>query len=88
MVSQNSEQRQLYDARLKFQRDEAARLELALSEGIEKGIEKGSLLGRISLLQELLGVAESNRQELASYTEAQLSELVEQLKHQLRTRSV
>ena len=32
MISQNPEQRQLYDARLKFQRDEAARLEGAIND--------------------------------------------------------
>ncbi len=100
MVSKNPEQKQLYDARLKFQRDEAARMESALEqgraegrdeglrEGIEKGIEKGELLGQIKLLQSLLNVSRPTRAELKKYSEVQLSELVEQLKLQLRTRGV
>ena len=99
MISKNPEQRQLYDARLKFQRDEAARLEAARIEGIEKGrdeglregigiekgIEKGEIFGCITTLQGLLGLVESSRDELSRYNEDQLSDLVEQLKHQLRT---
>ncbi len=58
MVSKNPQQRQRHDARLKFQRDEAARMESAHGEGIEKGrlegIERGELLGQIKLLQSLL----------------------------------
>ncbi len=96
MVSKNPEQRQLYDARLKFQRDEAARMESAhdeglregIEKGIEKGIERGELLGQIKLLQSLLKVSRPTRAELAKSTVAQLSELVDKLKHQLRTRTV
>ena len=108
MISQNPEQQMRYDARLKFQRDEAARLELvreeALREGEEKGIEKGiekgrvegeskgrregELLGQIKLLQQLLGVPESTREELLSNDEARLKELSEELQRQLRTRGV
>jgi predicted transposase/invertase (TIGR01784 family) len=118
MISQNPEQRQLYEARLKFQRDEAARLEGAINEGIEKGIsqgrvlghqqghqqglleglqeghleglkeglEKGTLIGRITTLHELLGIVEPTAEALMSFSEAQLSELAESLKRQLRTR--
>ncbi len=118
VISKNPEQRQQYEARLKFQRDEAARLESARSdglragieqgieqgiekgieqgiekgrveirdEGLREGIEKGALLGRISLLQELLGVPQPTPEGLMGYSDGQLSELVEELKRQLRTR--
>ncbi len=46
MISKNPEQRQQYEARLKFQRDEAARLEGAISEGIKKGRVEGRVEGR------------------------------------------
>ena len=110
MISQNPEQRQLYEARLKFQRDEAARLEGAINEGIEKGITQGrvegrveglvegrvegrvegmkvgQLLGQITILHDLLGDSQPNPEELSTFTEAQLVELIEQLKRQLRSR--
>ena len=102
MISQTPEQQRLYDARLKFQRDEAARLEFArnqgrdqaLREGEEKGrvegrVEgrrEGELVGRIVLLQELLGVSEPTSAELASYRLEQLSEMADQLQRQLRHR--
>ena len=37
MISRSPAQRQLYEARLKFQRDEAARLEAAFNQGLEEG---------------------------------------------------
>ena len=102
MISQNPEQRQLYEARLKFQRDEAARLEGAINEGIEKGIEKGitqgrvegrveglkvgQLLGQITILHDLLGISQTNTEELSIFSEAQLVELIDQLKQKLRSR--
>ena len=94
MISKTPEQRYLYDARLKFQLDEAARLELAREEGIREGEAKGrvegrregELLGQIKLLQMLLGIAEPTPDEVSSYDEGQLSELAEHLQRQLRGR--
>ena len=98
MIAKTPEQRQRYDARLKFQRDEAARGALAcdeardegriegLREGIEKGVELGELFGRITTLQGLLGLAPSTRDELSAYEGVQLNEMAEALQLQLRTR--
>ena len=118
MISQTTVQQLLYDARLKFQRDEAGRLEQAIAdglsegrqqgleagrqegmqqgleegrqdgrqEGIQKGLQEGVLFGRITLLQQLLGIPQSTLEELSGYDEARLSELAEQLQQQLRTR--
>ncbi len=94
MISQTPEQQRQYDARLKFQLDEAARLEFAREQALREGEEKGrvegrregKLLGRIAILQELLGVEEPTSTELSSYNEDQLSELAEQLQGQLRNR--
>ena len=36
MMSRSPAQRQLYEARLKFQRDEAARLEAAFNQGLQE----------------------------------------------------
>jgi flagellar biosynthesis/type III secretory pathway protein FliH len=92
MISHNPEQRQLYDARLKLQLDEAARLEGALNQGREEGREEGraegELFGQIMLLQELLGIAELTRDELTNLSELRLSEVTEEFKRRLRNRSV
>ena len=103
MISQSPEQRQLYEARKKFQFDEAARMEGALNQGREEGREQGraegreegraqgraegALLGQIILLQEQMGVAEFNQNELTNFSEAQLSEVAEEFKRRLRNRS-
>jgi predicted transposase YdaD len=70
MISQSPEQQQLYDSRLKFQLDEAARLEQARDEGEAKGrVEgrvEGVLIGRVMALQELLGMTPSTSDELST----------------------
>lgn len=78
MISQTPEQRLLYDARLKFQRDEESILRQARQEGF--------LLGRIATSQDLLGMQPSTTDELAGYDETQLNEMAEQLQRQLRSR--
>lgn len=45
MISRTPENRMLYDARLKFQRDEESRLRRARQEGRSEGIEEGLQLG-------------------------------------------
>ena len=89
-ISRTPEQRRHYEARLKFERDEAARLEQARNEGIELGIEKGkergSLLGQISILQELLTITTPTAAELSNFDLNRLSEIREQLHEQLKNR--
>ena len=46
MIARTPEQQALYDARLKFQRDEAAKLEGARLEGREEAREEGRVEGR------------------------------------------
>ena len=82
MISQTPEQRLLYDARLKFQRDEESKLRQARQEGEARG----QMLGRITLLQELLGIRPSTMAELAGYDETQLNDMTDQLQDQLRSR--
>ena len=92
VVAKTPEQKQRYEARLKFQRDEAARARSAREEGIEvgieKGIERGELFGRIKAFQGLLGLVESTREELSDYGDEQLTTLLEQLRDQLRSRNI
>ena len=90
MISKSPEEHRVYDMRLKFQRDEATRI-AATQREIEaacvEGVQKGVLLGRIAVLQELLGVAEPTADELSSSDESRLTELAEQLQTQVRNRS-
>ena len=57
-------------------------------EGILVGEKKGELIGRIAILEELLGMSEPTREELSNFEIPQLTELADQLRLQLRTRGV
>jgi hypothetical protein len=56
MISLKSDERELYEARLKLTRDERAKLDYAR--------EEGSLMGRVTLLESLLGLPTTSREEL------------------------
>ena len=87
MISQTPEQRLLYNARLKFQRDEESRLLEARENGIQVGRQEGVIVGRVLVLQELLGLRQWTMDEFAGCNASQLAELEDQLKQQLRSRS-
>lgn len=103
MISQTPQQQMFYDARLKFQRDEVARIRYAEQEALKNGLQKGReegreegrqegeargrKVGRITLMQELLGMPTSQPEELAGYDDVQLHDIAEQLQRQLRARS-
>lgn len=94
VIKNNPEQMDNYISRLKYQLDEAWRLEStraeALSEGrLEgrlEGLKDGELIGRIESFQEMLGLADPTRDELLGYSETQLKDLCEQLRLQVRGR--
>jgi len=90
MTSESLKQLARHISRLKFQRDEEARLTQAGLEGEARGearSEARSLkVGRITLLQELLGNRPSTVEEFAGYDETQLNDLADQLQQQLRSR--
>jgi predicted transposase/invertase (TIGR01784 family) len=100
MISQTPRERELYEARVKLERDEAARLlgarEEGLEEGLEKGLERGRLEGKrigklvgvIQTLQQLLGDEVSPSEELEVQPETDLESLVETLQSRLRDRGV
>ena len=79
MISKSPEQQMQYEARLKFQLDEAAKLDFARTEGVQKGI----LIGSIRLLQKLLGVPQSDTEELYQSEGVSLAEMAEHLEQQL-----
>ena len=86
MIARSPKERDLYEARLKLQRDEEARLRYAREQGIEQGIEQGNLAGRVQLLQELLGEKVIAMDDLRSRTLEQLTTAEADLKRRLRDR--
>jgi hypothetical protein len=82
MINQTPEQLLEYRARMKFQIDEIARLDYARLEGEQKG----ELIGRISLLQELLSISRPTREELSAFDLSQLEDLAKQLHQQFSHR--
>ena len=94
MISKSPEDRQFYEARMKFLHDEEARLIAAREEGLAEGMEKGrqegaaqgTLAGKVQLLQELLGDPVVRASELLRRTSDELSELLSELQERLRSR--
>ena len=94
MIAQSPCEREMYEARLKFERDQAWRIRSAkdegraegIEEGIAKGFERGEYSGLIRLLQRLLGLPESPSSELATLEFEQLSNLATQMQAQFRNR--
>lgn len=56
-------------------------------EGLKEGENRGELIGQIKVLQEILGVSVPNRDELTTFDMTRLSDLCEQLRQNLRSRS-
>ncbi len=101
MISQTPEERLRYEARLKFKRDEAARMEGAMSdartEGMSKGLSEGlsqglsqgrqeGLARQTQTLQDLAGMPLATLAELANLDPVELEQMVEELQRQLRER--
>ena len=82
MISKSPEDRQFYEARMKFLHDEEARLIAAR----EEGREEGSLAGKIQLLQQLLGDEEIGTDELVQRGSDELSNLLAELQSRLWSR--
>lgn len=82
VVSQSDLERERYKARLKFQRDQASSLQCALEEGIEKGLAKGDLIGRVRLCQHLLKLPVLSHESLQIMTLEQLTALAASLEQQ------
>lgn len=82
MIAKTPDQRDLYEARLKLQRDEAARIEYAEA----KGRKEGELIGQIHTLEALLGIPLSTDQILATSTSEQLRDRAATLQERLRGR--
>ena len=98
MIAQTPEQLQEYNARLKAQRDEEARIILSRQQGLEigeargieigeaRGIRKGLLQGQIVLLQQLLRLPVSTDEQLAALDLDQLNHMLAELQQQVARR--
>lgn len=90
MIAKTPAERALYEARVKFHRDENARLLYATQQGREEGRvegkEIGVQIGTIRVLQRMLAVPESSIEELSQMDLAALTTLASELQTQLETR--
>jgi flagellar biosynthesis/type III secretory pathway protein FliH len=89
-IAAKTEDRMMYDQRLKAQRDyqwglDSARQE-GREEGREEGMEKGEVVGKIQLLQELLGDESTATAGLRERTMDELSTILTNLQQRLRSR--
>jgi predicted transposase/invertase (TIGR01784 family) len=89
-IAGKTEDRMMYDQRLKAQRDYQWGLDSArqqgLEEGMEKGMEKGETVGKIQVLQELLGDELTPTASLRNLAIADLSAILTDLQQRLRSR--
>ena len=100
-IALKTEDKTMYDTRIKAERDRLASLEWAMEKGLEKGLEKGreeglekglekglitGFIGRIQLCQSLLGRPETPSAELQVRSLEALQELAGQLEANLRNR--
>ena len=72
----------MYDQREKAQRD----YDWAINSARQEGVEQGSLAGRIQMLQNLLGEAETSTNELTARDASELENLLTDLQSRLRQR--
>ena len=86
MIQRSPDERRFYESRLKFQRDEQARLDYAGQEGEIRGEIRGEFRGKVATLQEVLGLPISAKSELDSLSTNELDALLRDLQTRLRTR--
>ena len=94
MVSKSSEDRQFYEARMKFLRDAEARLFAAREEGFAEGFAEGraevaahrALVGKVQMLQAIIGDAVTNTPDLLQQSSDELSMLLSELRERFRSR--
>lgn len=102
VMSHDTEERERYRMRLKARRDRADdergfRQEgfeegfdkgrgAGRDEGIKVGIDRGAVMGRIELCQELLGLPQTPRDELTQMPDEELTRLADELQQKLKAR--
>jgi len=61
-------------------------LSTARKQGIEQGIERGTFIGAIQTLQQILGDATSDTQELSRHSDIELKTKLAELQERVRSR--
>jgi len=92
MIAKNPEEREMYEDRLKAERDEWARTAQAEKDGLERGREEGleegrrevEIIGKIELLCQLLDEPYLGERPLREHTIDELSSLEADLQRRLR----
>ena len=85
-IAAKTEDRIMYDQRLKAQRDYQWGMDSARQEGRQEGLEKGESVGKIQILQQLLGEESSSPASLRERTNSELSTMLADLQQRLRSR--
>ena len=78
-IADKTEDRQMYDQREKALRDHQWMLDGAREQGREEGLERGTLIGKIQLLHQLLGEDPSADADLRQQTLDELNSLLTDL---------
>jgi predicted transposase/invertase (TIGR01784 family) len=84
MIARTPQERRQYEARLKAQRDERARMQYAVEQARLEGEARGEARGKIKVLRDLLGLPAESLDEM---TLEQLAALESDLQRQLRRRN-
>jgi predicted transposase/invertase (TIGR01784 family) len=84
MITRTPETREMYEARLKAQLDEEARLDYARAEGEQIGQQRGEQIGQIRLLENLLKMPPTTSEELAKLGFEQLAMRLAELQRLFR----
>lgn len=76
----------MHDQREKAQRDYDWMLSTARKQGIEQGIERGTVLGALQTLQQILGDVVSGTQELSCQSDIELKTKLAELQGRVLSR--
>ncbi len=79
MFTKDENEREIYELRLKYQRDHDS----LLHDAVDRGVEKGELMGQVRLCQKLLKQPPTAREELSVLPIENLTALLDQLQQQL-----
>ncbi len=82
MFTKDENEREIYELRLKFQRDYNSVVQDA-KDAEERGVKKGALLGQVRLCQKLLKQPPTPQEALSALPIENLTALLDQLQKQL-----
>lgn len=91
MIARDPDQRSLYEARLKAERDARAKLDYARNEGLEQGLEKGrreERLRTVGILRDIAGASSPTDAELQLLSFEDLAALESDFQRRLRKREL